>query len=204
MSKFKIIGTHLSFCVIEFNNPNASYLQNIMENELINYDKIFFERRAYKKLGYKSLEDLPIIKEISGFSLRTENTLGEEIDALFTFFNNKKKVFSSTLARLEANHHTSLFKEYCDVKSSITPLDFSFRKKKGCKYFLLKKKQVGTFRFESDERINLNQLFHKHSVYHFSKKHYQPLHLLEIFMDDSRLFFNGKKAKTLMSISTLR
>lgn len=175
-----------------------------MESEFINYDKIFFERRAYKKLGYKSLEDLPIIKEISGFSLRTENTLGEEIDALFTFFNNKKKVFSSTLERLEAKHHTSLFKEYCNVKSSITPLDISFRKKKGCKYFLLKKKQVGTFWFESDESVNLNQLFHKHSVYHFSKKHYQPLHLLEIFMDDSRLFFNGKNSKTLMSISTLR
>jgi hypothetical protein len=172
-----------------------------MESELINYDKIFFERKAYKKLGFKSLDDLPIIKQISGFTIKTENTLGEEVDALFTIFNNNKKVFSSSLERLEAKHHTNLFNQYFDVKSSITPLDFSFRKKKGCKYFLLKKKQLGTFSFKSDEQIYLNQLYFKHSVYHVNKNYYQPIHLLEILKDDSSLFFKGMKSKTLMSVS---
>ncbi len=201
MNELQIIGSYLSYSIIELSKPDALFLQNIMESELINYDKIFFERKAYKKLGFKSLEDLLIINRISGFSLRTENTLGEEVDALFTIFNNNKKVFSSSLERLEAKHHTNLFNQYFDVKSSITPLDFSFRKKKGCKYFLLKKKQLGTFSFKSDEQIYLNQLYFKHSVYHVNKNYYQPIHLLEILKDDSSLFFKGMKSKTLMSVS---
>jgi hypothetical protein len=201
VNELQIIGSYLSYSIIELSKPDALFLQNIMESELINYDKIFFERKAYKKLGFKSLEDLLIINRISGFSLRTENTLGEEVDALFTIFNNNKKVFSSSLERLEAKHHTNLFNQYFDVKSSITPLDFSFRKKKGCKYFLLKKKQLGTFSFKSDEQIYLNQLYFKHSVYHVNKNYYQPIHLLEILKDDSSLFFKGMKSKTLMSVS---
>ncbi len=203
-NKLQIKGLHVSYSIIELKQADALYLQNIMESELINYDKIFFERRAYKKLGFKSLDDLPIIKHISGFSLRTENALGEEIDALFTIFNNKKKVFSSTLERLEAKHHTNLFNECFDIKSSITPLDFSFRKKKRCKYFLLKKKQVGTFSFDLDECINLNQLFFKHSVYHLNKNYYQPVHLLEILIDDSSLAFSAKSGqKNIQSITTI-
>ena len=174
-----------------------------MESELVTYDKIFFERKDFKQLGFKSIEELPVVSKINGFlssfhSLQHPDT--------FTFCKNKKKVFVCAVDRLEAKYHSGLYKEYCNVKSSINPNDFSFRRKKGCKYFLLKKQQFGTFTLALKDDIDLNQFLFEHKVHHLNFKGFyeKPIQLLEVFLDDSKLLFKLKdKGTDKISICTL-
>ena len=203
MTKLQIDGKHVSYSIIELNEADALFLQNIMESELVNYDKIFFERKDFKKLGFRAIEEIPVVSQINGFlssfhSLQHPDT--------FTFFKNKKKVFVCAVDRLEAKYHSGLYKEFCNVKSSINPNDFSFRRKKGCKYFLLKKQQSGTFTLALKDDIDLNQLLFEHKVHHFKFKgfYYNPVQLLEIHLDDSKLQFKLKdKGTDKVSICTL-
>lgn len=188
MTKLNINGTYHSFSIIELKQEDALYLQNIMESELVTYDKIFFERKDFKKLGFKAIEELPVVSQINGFlssfhSLQHPDT--------FTFCKNNKKVFVSAIDRLEAKYHSGLYKEFCNVKSSINPNDFSFRRKKGCNYFLLKKQQFGTFTLALKDDIDLNQLLFEHKVHHFKFKGFyqEPIQLLELYCDDSKLVF---------------
>ena len=204
MIKLNVTGTYLSYSIIELNEVDALFLQNIMESDLVNYDKIFFKRKDFKKLGFSSLEELPVVSQINGFlssfhSLQHPDT--------FTFFKNKKKAFVCAVDRLEAKYHSGLYKEFCNVKSSINPNDFSFRRKKGCKYFLLKKQQFGTFTFALKDDIDLNQLLFEHKVHHFKLKgfYYNPVQLLEIYLDDSKLNFSvGKKSEEKQTIVVLK
>ena len=168
MTKIQIEGTMLSYSIIELNAEEPLYLQNIMEKELITYDEIFFKLKAFKKLGYKTLEELPIVAKISGFSSKTPNSLQFPV-GVFTYFKNNKKVFVSTVDRLEERYHSGLYKEYCEIKSAITSNEFSFRKKKACKYFFLKIEQSGTFSFSVKDTFQLNQLLFKHSLNHFKR-----------------------------------
>lgn len=205
MNKFKIIGTHLTYCIVEFDTQEALYLQNIMEKELITYDEIFFKLKAFKKLGYKTLEELPIVAKISGFSSKTPNSLQFPV-GVFTYFKNNKKVFVSTVDRLEERYHSGLYKEYCEIKSAITSNEFSFRKKKACKYFFLKKIQKGTFTLAFKDDIDLNQLLFEHKVHHFKLKGFyqEPIQLLEVYSDGSMLLFKLKEKGTdKISICTL-
>jgi hypothetical protein len=203
LNKLSISGTYLSYSIIEINQADALYLQNIMESELVTYDKIFFERKDFKQLGFKSIEELPVVSKINGFlssfhSLQHPDT--------FTFCKNKKKVFVCAVDRLEAKYHSGLYKEYCNVKSSINPNDFSFRRKKGCKYFLLKKQQFGTFTLALKDDIDLNQFLFEHKVHHLNFKGFyeKPIQLLEVFLDDSKLLFKLKdKGTDKISICTL-
>ena len=167
-----------------------------MESELVNYDKIFFERKDFKKLGFRAIEEIPVVSQINGF-LSSFHSL--QYPDVFTFFKNKKKVFVCAVDRLEAKYHSGLYKEFCNVKSSINPYDFSFRRKKGCKYFLLKKQQFGTFTFALKDDIDLNQLLFEHKVHHFKLKgfYYNPVQLLEIYLDDSKLVFSVEKKTEL-------
>ena len=204
MNKLKINGTHVTYCVVEFGSKEALCLQNIMEKELITYDEIFFKRKAFKKLGYKTLEELPIVSKISGFSSRTPNTL-QYPTGVFTYFKNNKKVFVSTVDRLEERYHSGLYKEYCEIKSAITSNEFSFRKKKACKYFFLKIVQSGTFSFSVKDTFQLNQLLFKHSLNHFKRFYHPQVKLLEIQMDDSNLPFSvGKKSEVVKSICVVK
>lgn len=196
MNKLSVSGSYFTYSIIELNQADALYLQNIMESELVNYDKIFFERKDFKQLGFSSLEELPVVSRINGFlssfhSLQHPDT--------FTFCKNNKKVFVSAVDRLEAKYHSGLYKEYCNVKSSINPNDFSFRRKKGCKYFLLKKQQFGTFTLVLKVDVDLNQLLFEHKVHHFKFKgfYYNPVQLLEIHLDDSKLVFSVEKKTEL-------
>jgi hypothetical protein len=203
MSKLQIDGKHVSYSIIELNQADALYLQNIMESELVTYDKIFFERKDFKKLGFRAIEELPVVSQINGFlssfhSLQHPDT--------FTFFKNKKKAFVCAVDRLEAKCHSGLYKDFCNVKSSINPYDFSFRRKKGCKYFLLKKQQFGTFTLALKDDIDLDQLLFEHKVHHFKFKgfYYNPVQLLEIHLYDSKLQFKLKdKGTDKVSICTL-
>lgn len=203
MTKLQISGTYLSYSIIELNQADAAYLQNIMESELVNYDKIFFERKDFKKLGFRAIEELPVVSKINGFlssfhSLQHPDT--------FTFCKNKKKVFVCAVDRLEAKYHSGLYKELCNVKSSINPHDFKFRRKNGCKYFLLKKQQFGTFTLALKDDIDLNQLLFEHKVHHFKFKGFyqEPIQLLEVYLDDSKLNFKLKnKSSDKISICTI-
>jgi hypothetical protein len=203
MTKLQIKGAFQSYSIIELNQAYALYLQNIMEGELITYDKIFFERKDFKKLGFSSLEELPVVSQINGF-LSSFHSLQHPDN--FTFCRNKKKVFVCALERLETKYHSGLYKELCYVKSSINPLDFSFRRKKDCKYFLLKKVQKGTFTFAFKDDIHLNQILFEHKVHHFKFKgfHQSPIQLLELYIVDSKLIFKLKnKSVDKISISTI-
>jgi hypothetical protein len=205
MTKLQIEGTMLSYSIIELNAEEPLYLQNIMEKELITYDEIFFKLKAFKKLGYKTIEELPIVAKISGFSSKTPNTLQYPI-GVFTYFKNNKKVFVSTVDRLEERYHSGLYKEYCEIKSAITANEFSFRKKKACKYFFLKKIQKGTFTLALKDDIYLNQLLFEHKVHHFKLKGFyqEPIQLLEVYSDDSMMLFKLKeKGPDKISICTL-
>ena len=203
MIKLNVTGTYLSYSIIELNEVDALFLQNIMESELVNYDKIFFERKDFKKLGFRAIEELPVVSKINGFlssfhSLQHPDT--------FTFCKNKKKVFVCAVDRLEAKYHSGLYKELCNVKSSINPHDFKFRRKNGCKYFLLKKQQFGTFTLALKDDIDLNQLLFEHKVHHFKFKGFyqEPIQLLEVYLDDSKLNFKLKnKSSDKISICTI-
>ena len=204
MNKLSVSGTYFSYSIIELNQADAFYLQNIMEGELVTYDKIFFERKDFKKLGFRAIEELPVVSQINGFlssfhSLQHPDT--------FTFFKNKKKVFVCAVDRLEEKYHSGLYKEFCYFKSSINPYDFSFRRKKGCKYFLLKKQQVGTFTLALKDEIDLSQLLFKHKVHHFKFKAFyqEPIQLLEVFHDDSKLEFAfGESTEIMQSITSIK
>ena len=204
MNKLKINGIHITYCIVEFDKQEALYLQNIMEKELITYDEIFFKLKAFKKLGYKTIEELPIVAKISGFSSKTPNSLQFPV-GVFTYFKNNKKVFVSTVDRLEERYHSGLYKEYCEIKSAITANEFSFRKKKACKYFFLKIEQSGTFSFIVKDTFQLNQLLFKHSLNHFKRFYHPQVKLLEIQIDDSIMVFSvGKKSEVVKSIFVIK
>jgi len=204
MNKLKIKGTHLTYCIVEFDTKEALYLQNIMESELITYDEIFFKLKAFKKLGFKSLEELPIVAKISGFSSKSQQTLQFPVGVL-TYSKNKKKVFVSTVDRLEERYHLGLYKEFSYVKSAVIYNEFSFKKKRDCKYFFLKIEQSGTFSFIVKDAFQFNQLLFKHSLNHFKRFYHPQVKLLEIQMDDSNLPFSvGKKSEVVKSICTLK
>lgn len=203
MTKLQIDGKHVSYSIIELNEADALFLQNIMESELVNYDTIFFERKDFKKLGFRAIEEIPVVSKINGF-LSSFHSL--QYPDTFTFFKNKKKAFVCAVDRLEAKYHSGLYKEFCNVKSSINPYDFSFRRKKGCKYFILKKQQSGTFTLALKDDIDLNQLLFEHRVHHVKFKGFyqEPIQLLEVYLDDSRLLFNFKdKDSVKISICTI-
>ena len=204
MNKLKITGTHESYRIIEFNEVEALYLENIMEKDLIAYSKIFFELKAYKKFGYKTLEELPVVGQISCF-LSHPSRLAQYPTGEFTYVKNNKKVFVSAVERLEAKYHSALFKEFCDIKSTIRGDEVSFKKKKGHKYFFLKKVQSGTFSVDVKDTFQLNQLLFKHCVHHFKRVYFQPVQLLEIQMYDSILEFTlEKKSEIKMIIQVIK
>lgn len=199
MTNLQITGTFFSYSIMKLNEADALFLQNIMESELVTYDKIFFERKDFKKLGFRAIEEIPVVSQINGFlssfhSLQHPDT--------FTFFKNKKKAFICALDRLETKYHSGLYKEFCYIKSSINPNDFSFRRKKGCKYFLLKKQQVGTFTLALKDEIDLSQLLFEHKLHHFNLKGIcqDPIQLLEIYLNDSKLLFKLDDSKLLFKL----
>jgi hypothetical protein len=202
MTKLQIEGNYFSFSVLEFKKEEALFLEGILEKELVPYDKIFFERKDFKKLGFSTIEELPVVLEVNGF-LSSFHTLQHPDN--FTFFKNNKKVFVCAVDRLETKYHTGLFKELCHIKSIINPNELNFRRKKGCKYFFLKKVQKGIFTLSLKDDIQLNQLLFVHKVHHIKfKGFYQnPIQLLEVFHDDSKLEFDKNKTEIKKSICAI-
>jgi hypothetical protein len=199
MTKLQIKGTFHSYSIIKLNEADALFLQNIMERELITYDKIFFERKDFKKLGFSSIEELPIISQINGF---LSSFYSLQYPDVFTIFKNNKKIFGCAVDRLETKYHTGMYIDIFNVDSTIYTYEFSFRRKKGCKYYLLKKQQFGTFSIALKDDIDLNQLLFEHKLHHFKLKgiYQDPIQLLEIYLNDSKLIFELDDSKLLFKL----
>jgi hypothetical protein len=194
MTKLQIDGTYYSYSILEFNKEDALFLQSIMEKELVSYDKIFFERRDFKKLGFKKLEDIPVAAHFSGFLSEPPRFLTPS--GVFSLFQKRKKVFISPTDRLEERYHMRLYKEFCELKSTIGSKDFSFKKRRGYKYFFLKQKQSGRFTTQFDEEVALNQLLFQHvNLYTINSKFY-PTQLVNLYLHDGVIIFKLKSEKS--------
>jgi hypothetical protein len=187
MTKLQIEGKYFSYSILELKKDDALQLQSIMEKELVPYDKIFFERKDFKKLGFKKLEDITVVEHFSGFLSEPPRFLA--LHGVFTLFQNKKKVFASSLDRLEERYHMGLYKEFCELKSTIGTKDLNYKKRKGYKYFFLKKEQSGKFTTQFDKGVALNQLLFQHINLFRPNSNYHPTQLVNVIFEGSIIRF---------------
>lgn len=164
-----------------------------MERDLVPYSKIFFELKSYKKLGYKSLDDLLVKSSVSGFLTKSDDSIHLPY---LKFFRNDKMVFKCVLNRLEHKYHKSLFKEHDLISSYLAVNEFKFRKRKGYNYFLLKKEQIGDFTFSLEEDLDLSDILFKHTKYYFNKIIHKPIILLNLMNNELELICLKNKLKT--------
>jgi hypothetical protein len=197
MTKLQIEGKHISYSILELKKEDALYLQSIMENELVTYDKIFFERKDFKKLGYKKLENIPIVAHFSGFVADPPKFITPS--GAFMLFRNKRKVFVSPLDRLEERYHIGLYKEFSEFKSTIGTYELSFRKRRAYKYFFLKEEQFGKFTSELSENIALNQFLFQHFYLFQPNSIFYRTQVVNVLFNDSKIDFKcvKKKGKSL-------
>lgn len=190
MTKLQIEGIHYSYSILEFKKEDALFLQSVMEKELVSYDKIFFERKDFKKLGFKKLENIPVVAHFSGFLSEPPRFL--KPSGVFTLFQNRKKVFISPTDRLEERYHTGLYKEFCELKSSIRSNDLNYRKRRGYKYFFLKQEQTGAFIARFEDEVALNQLLFQQSNLFKVNLYFHPTKLVNVMFGDSKIIFKFK------------
>lgn len=203
MTKLTIDGTYLYYSILELKNEDALFLQSIMEKEFVTYDQIFFERKDFKKLGIKKLEDIPVVGHFSGFLSEPPRFLTP--NGVFTLFRNKKKVFASTLDRLEERFHLGLYKEFCLLKSNISSHELSYRKRRGYKYFFLKQELSGKFTSQFDHEMALNDLLFSHTNLYKPKSNFYPVQLVRVMFDDSIIEFSvGGKSEIKKSLEVIR
>jgi hypothetical protein len=202
MTKLQIKGTHFSYSILEFKKEDAMFLQSIMEKELVSYDQIFFERKDFKKLGYKNLEDIPAVANFSGY-LSNHNMYSIPV-GVFTLFENRKNVFESSLDRLEERYHMGLYKEFCELKSSISSKNLTFRKRKAFSYFFLKREQLGLFTTKLENDVTLRQLIFQNTNLHSLKLNFWTRQFVNVIYDNSILEFTvGKKNELKQHIESL-
>jgi hypothetical protein len=195
MTKLQIEGKYCSYSILEFKKEDALFLQAIMEKELVSYDKIFFERLDFKKLGYKKLKDIPVVAQFSGFH-SNEKFMALKPVGIFTLFWNRKKVFVSALDRLEERYQKGLFKEFCELQSTISSYELAYKKRRGYKYFFLKDEQSGKFNYEFEGEVALNQLLFQNTNLHSLKLNLWTKQFVNVIYRDSKLEFTvGKNSE---------
>jgi hypothetical protein len=197
MTKLQIEGTMLSYSIIELNAEETLYLQNIMEKDLITYDKIFFELRAYKKLGYKTLEALPIISHVSGFI--------PDIKDVFQYKKGDKTIIKSPMNRLENKYFPINIWNDKTINSIINSVAIDFIKRRSCKYFLLKIEEKGTFKTMLPCDFQILDLLIIHQNCYFNRFNKKTEQLIQFKIDDSNLVLAlGKKSEITKSISVIK
>jgi hypothetical protein len=194
MTKLQIEGIHYSYSILEFKKEDALFLQSIMEKELVSYEKIFFERKDFKKLGFKKLENIPVVAHFSGFLSEPPRFL--KPCGSFRLFNGRKKVFETPLDRLEERYHMGLYKEFCQLKSTIGSKDLNYRKRKGYKYFFLKQEQSGTFIARFEDEVALNQLLFQQSNLFKINLYFHPTKLVNVMLEDRVIRFKQQTKTT--------
>ncbi len=194
MTKLHIEGNHLSYSILEFKKEDALFLQSIMEKELVSYDKIFFERKDFKKLGFKKLENIPVVAHFSGFLSEPPRFL--KPCGSFRLFNGRKKVFETPLDRLEERYHMGIYKEFCQLKSTIGSKDLIFRKRKSCSYFFLRREQSGQFTAKLEVEVALKQLLFQNTNLHSMKLNLWTKQFVNVIYRDNKLEFTvGKNSE---------
>ncbi len=179
MTKLQIEGKWLSYSILEINKVDALYFDFILKNNPIFNGKIPFEY-----LDIKTLEKQPVVSQVSGF-LSTESGFLELV-GVFTLYDKKKKVFECTLDRLDKRYHQGLYKEMCEINSSIKFNKLKFRKRSGHKYFLLKEEREGIFKSQIDGEVSLKQLvFHQTII----ENNYRSEQFMNVKMNDSIIEF---------------
>lgn len=203
MTKLQIEGTHFSYSILEFKKEDALFLQSIMEKDLVSYDKIFFERKDFKKLGFKKLEDIPVVAHFSGFLSEPPRFL--KPSGIFTLFQKRKKVFISSTDRLEERYHIGLYKEFCELKSIIRSNDLTYSKRRGCKYFFIKQEQSGIFTAKLEDEVELKQLIFQNTNLHSMKLNlWTNKKFVNVIYRDSQIEFTvGKKLELVQSIQAV-
>jgi hypothetical protein len=179
MTILQIEGTHYSYGILELKKADAVYFDFIIKNK-----PMFDGRIPFEHLDIKKLENLPVISRFSGF-LSTESRLLKAV-GIFTLFRNKKKVFACTLDRLEERYHTGLYKEFCEVNSTVKSTKLKFKKRTGCKYFLLKEERDGIFMAQQKGNVTIKQLvFHQTII----ENNYRTEKYMNVQKDDSIIEF---------------
>jgi hypothetical protein len=179
MTILQIEGTHYSYSILELKKADALYFDFIMKN-----NPMFDGRIPFEHLDIKKLENLPVISRFSGF-LSTESRLLKAV-GIFTLFRNKKKVFACTLDRLEERYHTGLYKEFCEVNSTVKSTKLKFKKRTGHKYFLLKEERDGIFMAQQKGNVTIKQLvFHQTII----ENNYRTEKYMNVQKDDSIIEF---------------
>lgn len=202
MTKLKIEGKHFSYSILELKKEDALFLQSIMEKELVTYDKIFFERKDFKKLGFKKLEDIPVVAHFSGFLSEPPRFL--KPCGSFKLYNGGRKAFETPLDRLEERYHLGLYKEFCQLKSTIEPKDLSYRKRKACSYFFLRQEQSGQFTAKIEHEVALKQFLFQNTNLHSLKLNLWTKQFVNVIYCDSILDFAvGKNCELKQQIETV-
>ena len=174
MTKLQIEGKLISYSILELKKADALYFDFIIKNKPLYDGKIPFEYFDIKKL-----ENLPVISRFSGFHSNESRLL--EAVGIFTLLRNKKKVFACTLDRLVERYHLGLYKELCEVNSTIKSNKLKFRKRSGHKYFLLKEERDGIFKSQIDSEVTLKQLvFHQTII----ENNYRSEQFMNVQMND--------------------
>lgn len=179
MTKLQIEGKLISYSILELKKSDAQYFDFIIKNKPMFDGKIPFEH-----LDIKKLENLPVISRFSGF-LSTESRLLKAV-GVFTLWCRNQKVFECTLDRLLERYHLGLYKELCEVKSSIKSNKLKFRKISGHKYFLLKEERDGIFKSQIDDEVSLKQLVFQHTII---KNNYRSEQFMNVHVNDSIIEF---------------
>jgi hypothetical protein len=179
MTKLQIEGKLISYSILELKKADALYFDFIIKNNPMYDGKIPFEYFDIKKL-----ENLPVISRFSGFH-SSESRLSKAV-GVFTLYLMNKKVFECTLDRLLERYHLGLYKELCEVNSTIKSNKLKFRKRSGLKYFLLKEEQMGIFNVILTGEVTMNELHFQQTVI---ENNYRKDQFLNVKMNDRIIEF---------------
>ena len=198
MKELNLRGTYLSYSIVELNQADTLFLQNIMEKDLITYNKIFFELKAYKKLGYKTLEELPIISQVSGFIPDRNDVFQYKID--------DKTIIKTPMHSLMNRYFPDTLWNEKTINPIITSVGVDFIKRRTCKYFLLKIIKKGTFKTVLPSNFQLLDLLIIHQNCYFKRFNKKTEHLIQFKLDedDSNLELTlGTNSEITKSISVI-
>lgn len=192
----KINGCYQSFSILEFTKTQSVYLQNLIQRDNSDLNSVFFEKHAYKKLGFKTLNHLPIIDYASGFTADNFSKL--------EYKSNRKLTLKMPLKMLHEKYLPINLFSNKTINSSIKAISVSYRKKSLCDYFLLKVFNSGTFNLLLPDEFDFLDLevIHQNCLF---KSMNQPIEQLVSFQMNSHEinFKQSKHNKTAFTLIQL-
>ena len=170
MQKIIIVdGNYIHFKIVAFSKKDYARLFEIMEKHLFTYDQMFFELDIHKELGYKSLDDLPLVAEGEGFDLEQQSYLTLYED------NSKNEVELFRLSELDAIIGPSPFNVIYKNR------DLLYRKRPSVRLFLFKyitNREIISNNF--DNKISLDDFELESEKIYITNPEYKEFHLMNI------------------------